>query len=273
VIETSCNTISTSGFAAQTCFGRRWGRRYSAHPFVKKIAGGIMTVPEFLKEVRKLVLQFSLGELPGFRDVQQETRGRGESIELDPVTQYYLLHRNYFKLEPAPAGACILYANACGKNETELKLVWNILEQCGQSRRGRPRKQEDEDAVTEEAGSEGKGNEYRLVGWEQRASREGLGESKAGLPAPLIDRLHRLMFLFKQNRAADVQQLYEAWSLASDRAFKPLLQAARELAVRDKQDTERRLVEALATQLRMNRKTVIVENEVKDVPLFDAVER
>jgi adenine-specific DNA methylase len=246
---------------------------YSAHPFVKKIAGGIMTVPEFLKEVRKLVLQFSLGELPGFRDVQQETRGRGESIELDPVTQYYLLHRNYFKLEPAPAGACILYANACGKNETELKLVWNILEQCGQSRRGRPRKQEDEDAVTEEAGSEGKGNEYRLVGWEQRASREGLGESKAGLPAPLIDRLHRLMFLFKQNRAADVQQLYEAWSLASDRAFKPLLQAARELAVRDKQDTERRLVEALATQLRMNRKTVIVENEVKDVPLFDAVER
>jgi hypothetical protein len=65
---------------------------YSAHPFVKKQEGGVMAVPEFLKEVRKLVLQFSLGELPGFRDVQKDTQGRGEAIELDAVTQYYLLH-------------------------------------------------------------------------------------------------------------------------------------------------------------------------------------
>jgi len=95
---------------------------YSAHPYVKKTAGGMMTVEEFLGQVRRLVLQFSLGELPGFREAQKETQGRGESLEIDSVTQYYLLHRAYFSLDPAPAGACILYANACGKNETELRL-------------------------------------------------------------------------------------------------------------------------------------------------------
>src|SRR3989337_2572144 len=74
---------------------------YSAHPLVKKQESGVMTVPEFLKEVRKLVLQFSLGELPGFRDAQKQTQGRGEGLEIDAVTQYYLLHRAYFGLEPA----------------------------------------------------------------------------------------------------------------------------------------------------------------------------
>jgi len=246
---------------------------YSAHPFVKKTAGGIMTVSEFLKEVRRLVLQFSLGELPGFRDVQRETQGRGESLDIDPVTQYYLLHRAYFSLTPAPAGACILFANACGKNETELKVVWNILEQGGKPKRGRPRiEEEDEFEDDADEAPEGKGNEFRLLGWQERASAENLGESKAGNAAPLIDKLHRLMFLFKQNRAAEVQQNFEAWGLASEKAFKPLLQAVRELAVRDKQDPERRLVEALATQLRMNRKTIVAADGPKEVPLFDALE-
>jgi adenine-specific DNA methylase len=245
---------------------------YSAHPFVKKTAGGIMTVPEFLKEVRKLVLQFSLGELPGFHEIQQETQGRGENLELDPVTQYYLLHRASFGLDPAPAGACILYANACGKNESELKVVWNILEQGGQTKRGRPRKRQEEGESVEDDNREGKGNEYWLLNWEERGCRETLGESKAGQFAPLIDRLHRLMFLFQQNRTSDVQNLFERWGLANERAFKPLLQAVRELAVRDRRDTERRLVEALATQVKMNRRTVVMGNEMKEQSLFGPVE-
>jgi putative DNA methylase len=240
---------------------------YSAHPFVKKQEGGIMTVQEFLKAVRKLVLQFSLGELPGFRDVQRETQGRGEGIELDPVTQYYLLHRAYFGLEPAPAGACILYANACGKNETELKLVWNIIEQGGKTKRGRPTKEESEASEGDE--NEGKGNEYRLLDWSERAKDERLGEIRAGAPPPLIDRLHRLMLLFQQNRPGEVQQAFDAWGLAGERAFSPLLQAIRELALRDGKETERRLVEALATQLKMNRRVVIEENVIREVPLFE----
>jgi hypothetical protein len=172
---------------------------------------------------------------------------------LDAVTQYYLLHRAYFRLDPVPAGPCILYANACGKNETELKVVWNIIEQGGKSPKGRPRK--DDVAGSEE--EESKGNQYRLLDWSERVRREGLGESRSSEPAPLIDRLHRLMFLLDQNRVSEVQQAFESWGLASERAFVPLLQAVRELAVRDKRESERRLVEALATQLKMNRKHVV----------------
>jgi adenine-specific DNA methylase len=241
---------------------------YSAHPFVKKQTGGAMTVGEFLAEVRRLVLQFSLGELPGLREVQKDTAGRGEGIELDPVTQYYLLHRAYFGLEPAPAGPCILYANACGKNETELKVVWNIIEQGGKSKRGRPRKdEEDEQEDTDDA--TGKGNEYRLLRWEERVKRESLGKVRVAQPAPLIDRLHRLMHLLQQNRVFEMQEAYDGWGLASDIAFKPLLQAVRELADRDRQDTERRIVEALASQLRMNKRTIVSENMVREEPLFE----
>lgn len=245
---------------------------YSAHTYVKKTDGGVVKVDEFLREVRKLVLHFSLGELPGFRDVQQQTQGRGESLEIDSVTQYYLLHRAYFGLEPAPAGACILYANACGRNETELKVVWNILEQGGKQKRGRPRNDENEIEEAQDATSEGKGNEYRLLAWQERATKEGLGENKGDNAAPLVDRLHRLIYLFQQNRTSEVQELFNRWGLSNEKAFKPLLQAVRELAVRDKQDPERRLVEALATQLRMNRKTVKVADEVREVSLFDAIE-
>ena len=239
---------------------------YSAHPVVKKPEGGYMTVPEFLIEVRKLVLQFSLGELPGFRSIQQETQGRGEGLAIDPVTQYYLLHRAYFGLDPAPAGACILYANACGKSETELKLVWNLIEQGGQSKRGRPRTGETEEA--EEAGAS-KGNEYRLLKWQERVQQEDLGEPRARLPAPLIDRLQRLMHLFQKNRVGEVQQNFDRWGLKDERAFLPMLQAIRELAVRDRQDAERQLVEALASYLKLSKRQVIVGDKVMGASLFE----
>ena len=164
------------------------------------------------------------------------------------------------------AGACILYANACGKNETELKLVWNIIEQGGQSKRGRPTREESEGANVESEGP--KGNEYRLLDWTERVNSDNLGSSRSGEPAPLIDRLHRLVYLFQKNRAGDVQSSFDAWGLAGENAFGPLLQAVRELAARDGQDTERRMVEALATQLKMNRKVVIEDNRVHEAPLF-----
>ncbi|MBX9723631.1 MAG: hypothetical protein K2X81_19660, partial [Candidatus Obscuribacterales bacterium] len=242
---------------------------YSAYPFVKKTAGGMLTVPEFLAEVRKLVLHFSLGELPGFRQISQQTQGRGESLEIDSVTQYYLLHRAYFGLEPAPAGACIMYAQACGKSENELKMVWHIINQGGKSKRGRPSNDEIDDS---EDATDSKGSELTLVPWEERSKRDDLGEAKGGEPAPLIDRLHRLMRLFQENQTSEVQQLYDAWGLANNRAFSPLLQAVRELAVQDKQSSEQRMVEALATQLKLNRKQV-VENQmtiqVNDAEFFE----
>jgi adenine-specific DNA methylase len=247
---------------------------YSEHPFVKKTSGGMMTVREFLNEVRRLVLQFSLGELPGFRELQRETQGRGETVALDPVTQYYLLHRAYFGLTPAPAGACILYANACGKDESELKVVWNILEQGGKSgvgKKGRPRK-DAEEGEADEPEEESSGNEYRLLDWSERVESDDLGASRGGLASPLVDKLHRLMALFQRNQAGEVQSHYESWGLASERAFPPLLQAIRELALQDGNETERRLVEALATQLKLSRQQVVEDGVVKEGPFFPAID-
>ena len=79
------------------------------------------------------------------------------------------------------------------------------------------------------------------------------------------------MALFHRNQAADVQTQYEAWGLASERAFPPLIQATRELAMRDRNDTERRLIEAVATQLKFTRRQVVEEGVVKDEPFFPAM--
>jgi len=242
---------------------------YSVHPFVKKTGGGYLDVKGFLDEVRKLVLRFALGSLKGFDDLQTQTDGA--TVVVDPVTQYYLLHREAFGFEPVLAGVCILYANACGKTDRELQMVWNIIEQGGK-KRGRRRAEEDEEA-DEETGeilnAKAKADKYRLLRWDERVRNESLGESRPNQSAPLIDRLHRLMHLLKQNRASEVQTAYDTWGLAGDPAFPRLLQAVRELAVQNHQAEEQRLVESLASQLKMYRRVVVEEGVVKEALLFD----
>jgi hypothetical protein len=248
---------------------------YSEHPYVKKTAGGNLDVREFLDEVRKLVLRFSLGSLKGFEDLQQAI---GETnVVLDAVTQYYLLHREAFAFEPVLAGVCILYANACGKTDRELQMGWNIIEQGGK-KKGKGKKSgvrsreseglEEEDESGDVLNSSTKADKYALVRWDVRAGDERLGETRGNQVAPLIDKLHRLMLLLRQNRAADVQAAYEMWGLAGDPAFPRVLQAVRELAHRDHEAEEQRLVESLASQLKMNRR-VVENNVVKETSLFD----
>jgi hypothetical protein len=243
---------------------------YSTHPYVKKTGGGYLDVKDFLDEVRRLVLQFALGSLKGFDDLQGQADRA--TVVLDPVTQYYLLHREAFGFEPVLAGVCILYANACGKTDRELQMVWNIIEQGGK-KKGRRRAEEEEEVADEETGqilnAKARADKYRLLRWDERVGDENLGESRPNQPAPLIDKLHRLMHLLKQNRAGDVQAAYDTWGLAADPAFRRLLQAVRELAVQDHQAEEQRLVESLASQLKMYRRVVVEEGMVRETPLFD----
>ncbi len=235
---------------------------YSAHPFVRKADGsGAMSVADFLGEVRKLVLQFAMGRLL-----------HAEGLDLDAVTQFYLLHRSTFGIDPASAGACILYAMSCGKNLGELQIVWRVLAQGGKKKK--QQKHSEADDADDDAGvAETKGNELILVDWQERGSNDDIGEPKGGQPSPLIDRVQRLMVLLHQGQSGEVQQLFNQWALASEPAFKPLLQALRELALRDKQDLECRMVEALATTLNMNtRRIVTPEGVVQETPLFESVE-
>ena len=88
---------------------------YSQHPVVKMAndPGQVMVVGEFLREVRRLVVEFAVG-----RVISGDGEEDGEG--LDDVTVYYLLHRNDFGFGKAPAGACILYAQACRLSESTL---------------------------------------------------------------------------------------------------------------------------------------------------------
>ena len=80
------------------------------------------------------------------------------------------------------------------------------------------------------------------------------------------------MALFQRNQAADVQRLYDDWGLASEWAFPPLLQAIRELALEDGNDMEKRLVESLASQLKLTQRQVMQEGVLKDAPFFEVID-
>ena len=81
---------------------------YSKHPVVKKAnePGKVMEVAEFLRAVRRLVVDFVVGRVLTGGD---ETSASG----LDDVTTYYILHRHDFGVSDAPVGPCILYAISC----------------------------------------------------------------------------------------------------------------------------------------------------------------
>lgn len=205
---------------------------YSRYQIVRKTEGGTMSVTDFLDEVRHIVMQFSLGELPGFREGRANDDADGEGVVLDPATQYYLLHRGYFGIEPAAAGACILYANACGKTDRELISTHHLIRQVSKSG----------------ARDEAKGNQFQLVGWKDRAKLAKLGEGREGEPAPLIDRVHRLMWLLKEAKGPELRETFERWGLRGEPALRPLLFALRHLAHQCGDKEEERILDVLTDQ-------------------------
>jgi len=154
---------------------------------------------------------------------------------LDDVTAYYLLHRHDFGLAHVPAGGCILYAVSCGLSDSELADAWDILSRTG----GR----EEDDAETGGRGDaeiadegedteeeEGSGSKVKLKTWAQR-NRKSMGyEAPGGRPVPLIDRLHRLMHLWRVGDAAKVDEYLDNYGLRRHELFRRLLQSLIELS-------------------------------------------
>src|SRR6266516_4446556 len=100
---------------------------YSKHPIVKKAnePGQVLSVSEFLRHVRRMVADFVVGR------VLSHNGGTDAVTGLDDVTTYYLLHRNDFKMESAPIGACILYAVSCNLSDRALVDTWDLLARSG----------------------------------------------------------------------------------------------------------------------------------------------
>lgn len=213
---------------------------YSKYPVVKKAnePGQVMTVTEFLRQVRRIVVDFVVGRVLTSDDSSVIVSG------LDDVTTYYLLHRHDFGMDDAPAGACILYAISCGLSDSLLADQLDIL-----LKTGGQESQDEEEGTGEDEGevAEGTGSKVKLKPWLQR-KRSTLGyEAPAGRPVPLIDQIHRLMHMWKAGDVSDVNSYLDTQGLRRSSLFNQLLQALIELSPAGSE--ERSLLESISNHV------------------------
>ena len=213
---------------------------FSKHPAVKKANAPdeIMTVSEFLREVRRMVVDFVVGRVLT-RDGEEAVTG------LDDVTTYYLLHRNDFGLEDAPVGGCILYALSCNLSDSALVNQHDLLVRSGN---GSTANDLEDDAIEGDEGDDngegGSGAKVKLKPWHRRRGRSLGLEAPGGRPAPLIDQVHKLMHLWRAGDQVRVNEYLDSRGLQRNALFHQLLQAIIELAPAG--SDERALLEALS---------------------------
>jgi adenine-specific DNA methylase len=180
---------------------------YSSYAEVKRLDGSPFTVSDFLKDVRRMVADFALGQIL-----------KGHSTEgLDEWTRYYLMHRNNFGLQNAPVGECILLSQGYGLDLNDL--------------RG------DRGFITKSTGSN-----VRLAKWDER-TRDDLGDPHPNGGLPLIDMLHRLMRLWSAGNLDALNSYAAENGLRQNDLFWAVAQAVLEMA--PAQSRERTLLEAL----------------------------
>lgn len=248
---------------------------YSKYPVVKKAnePGKVMEVSEFLRHVRRMVVDFVVGR------VLTHDGNQGEAIAgLDDVTTYYLLHRHDFGIDDAPAGPCILYAVSCGLTDGALADQFDILQRTGGQEQQADEENTPEDAENDAEESEGSGSSLKLKPWNKR-NRQSMGydpsvdSAKAKSDAaqgyllpdvkpetpkrreiPLIDQIHRLMHLWKAGELVKVDDYLETRGLLKNKTFHQVLQSVIELAPAGSE--ERSILESISNHLKSHGITV-----------------
>jgi adenine-specific DNA methylase len=221
---------------------------YSRHPVVKKVASSddeAMNVGEFLRHVRRIVVEFAVGRI-----LQKD--GGAIDAGLDDITTYYLLHRKDFGLDGAAAGACILYATSCGVQlgplSDQIELLVRGAGKAATADSGDEDTVDDAEGTAEQVSGKG-GSEFRLKPWHQR-KHKGLGEdANSGRSPALIDQLHRLMQLWRAADLGEVNAYLERRSLRSNAAFPRLIQALIEMSRTQKQAEECATLESLSNHI------------------------
>ena len=215
---------------------------FSQHPTVKKAdePDAVMTVSDFLREVRRMVVDFVVGRvLSG--DGEVEVSG------LDDITTYYLLHRGDFGMGEAPAGACILYALSCNLSDRELSDRFDILSPAGRTTPDDPEYEEAVGSEDSDAGASSGGGKVKLLPWTRRKAKWLGREGPSGRAVPLIDRAHRLMHLWRTGDEAKVNAYIDDHGLGRHALFTRLLQALIELSPAG--TVERAILESLSNHI------------------------
>ena len=210
---------------------------FSRHPVVKKADSPreTLSVAEFLRQVRRIVVTFVVNRL-----LKAEP---GAPTELDDLTTYYLLHRNHFGLDAAPAGVCILYAVSCNLSDADLAGGLDLLARGSSAAAA----EASEDGDAEGLARTTSGSQARLKPWNRRRSR-GLGEPSAdGEPPALIDCVHRLIQLWKTGEQGRVDRYLADRGLWRHELFARVVQALIELAGEGSE--ERSILESIQNHL------------------------
>ncbi len=180
---------------------------YSAYDEVRRLDGSPFTVSEFLREVRRLVADFALGQIL-----------KGRSTEgLDEWTRYYLIHRDHFGMERAPVGESILLSQGYGLDLNDLRGPRGFLVKA-------------------------KGSDLRMARWDER-TRSDLGNPHPSGMLPLIDMLHRLMWLWASGDMAKLRAYAGDHGLSQNDLFWAVAQAVLEMSA--PKSKERTLLEVL----------------------------
>ena len=220
---------------------------YSQHPVVLKAnqPKERMSVSEFLNHVRRLVVDYIVGQVLS----RDQARGQELSVtdRLDEVTAYYLLHRHDFRFDEAPSGACILYAVSCGLSDTELASTWDLIHTTGSDQAADEDDPPDESGGEQPEAEEESGGKMKLKTWAQRKSKSLGYEAPVGKPVPLIDRIHRLMYLWRAGDVHKVDEFLDEHGLRRHELFKRVLQSIIELS--EAGGEERSLLESLSNHL------------------------
>ena len=213
---------------------------FSKHPVVKKAndPNQLMTVSAFLREVRRMVVDFVVGRVLTQDGDQEAATG------LDDVTTYYLLHRHDFGMEEAPVGGCILYALSCNLSDSALVNQHDLLAQAG---KGGASDEPEENDPSEDAEETSGGAKVKLKPYNRRQGRNLGLEAPGGRPVPLIDQVHKLMHLWRAGDQVKVDDYLDTRGLQRNALFNQILQALIELA--DAGSDERSILEALSNHL------------------------
>ncbi|MCY4603564.1 MAG: DUF1156 domain-containing protein [Gemmatimonadetes bacterium] len=213
---------------------------FSKHPVVKKAndPNQLMSVSEFLREVRRMVVDFVVGRVLTQDGDQEAATG------LDDVTTYYLLHRHDFGMAEAPVGGCILYALSCNLSDSALVNQHDLLAQTG---KGGTSDDPEEDDPPEDAEATSGGAKVKLKPYNRRQGRNLGLEAPGGRPVPLIDQVHKLMHLWRAGDQVKVDDYLDTRGLQRNALFNQILQALIELA--DPGSDERSILEALSNHV------------------------
>jgi adenine-specific DNA methylase len=180
---------------------------YGQYAEVRRLSGEPVTVGEFLLEVRSIVTDYALSQV----------LHNGHVGAVDPATRFYVLWRWAYANNDVPFDDGRVLAQALGAEIDDLMHRTDLL-------RGR--------------------KNLKLRGPRDRVKRkEDLGEPRGGVPAPLIDVVHRACVLWEQGERVALSEFLNRALHGREEIFWSVTQSLSDIL--PEKDKERQLLHGL----------------------------